>query len=619
MQIRTIVIKDSYGDVYTTSTTSDEQLECTLEELRDYYVTRARAGRGYSLETRDATWVEAASYMMADGHWKSPPWVGHQLWQRHFPVWDTQYVHVSVDDPTMIAFYPSKDHGEAGRKPVKMKPGKYLAKYFAANDKTGVIADGKYKGQIGIFTKKQVAYFAEWFANGEEPGPDDIEPTVQFATTADEIAEVYSSGPESCMDARHFSNPDHMPVRAYAAGDLAVAFMRNTSGQVIARALCWPDREVFGRVYPSEGVAAYAGHDGENSKAIQLYMRAQLKKMGWTDVAEDSTVFNGARIAMIPYSRATGSHTSPGPNVFAVPYLDSGYSLNLSDDETHFVMDRNGDIGSSQYGYAKVTLRVLCPHCETKKSPVDGYGDSVFFDVAVSVTETGEMETQKWCPDCRRRGVYHCDGYNMYMMRSVFPKQTDAYGNYSARYYAENDGYICGVTGGQRFGTIHPKIMFDGRPCAQQDVWQSAFYCKYDDTYYGWSDMSYKHPGFPAKYDSDETITAEQRLESDFTRRVQVFNRLTRRWDTPDGSMNPVLNDRLCTGWSQRMARYDLDQAERERQNALQRARRAARKAEREAANEVPLDTGMTDAELLEELGVPVVHPRAWFVTNGGR
>lgn len=76
---------------------------------------------------------------------------------------------------------------------------------------------------------------------------------VKFATTEDDIQQVYDLGPPSCMGnkPKDFWPTGIHPVRAYAGGDLALAWLpkRRDPSKPSQRAMCWPEKKIYSRVY----------------------------------------------------------------------------------------------------------------------------------------------------------------------------------------------------------------------------------------------------------------------------------------------------------------------------------------------------------------------------------
>jgi hypothetical protein len=155
----------------------------------------------------------------------------------------------------------------------------------------------------------------EYFGGGKEfrelVEKRDNPVVVEFARTPDDIEAVYTWGkptingrhfPTSCMSygPEHFESGIH-PVRVYGAGDLAVAFIHNsTKERIVARCLCWPERLRHGIIYGAD-----------------LPLRHMLEALGYTRGS-----MRGARLLKIPYDGG-----------FVMPYIDD---LSVSDDGGFF-------------------------------------------------------------------------------------------------------------------------------------------------------------------------------------------------------------------------------------------------------------------------------------------
>ncbi len=131
------------------------------------------------------------------------------------------------------------------------QPGKGETVFYVANMLDGLrgrltsIRAGRYlqKFHSGSLDARTIQ---EWAKAAIEAA---AESEVKFATTPDEIERVYLTGPNSCMShSAHSYTSDVHPVRVYGAGDLAVAYIEN-GGKPCARALCWPEKKLYSRVY----------------------------------------------------------------------------------------------------------------------------------------------------------------------------------------------------------------------------------------------------------------------------------------------------------------------------------------------------------------------------------
>ena len=178
----------------------------------------------------------------------------------------------------------------------------------------------------------QVAYCAAWHANGKRPRTD---AELEFTEDPDTIARVYEDGPASCMNTGR--DIDTHPTRIYGGGGLALAYMTSTSGGIVARALCWPKRGVFGRVYPT-------ANGNSALQALHDELHDRLKEKGWTSITEDNTVFDGALLRKIRHHRYS--------DTWLMPYLDNDYGVKRHRDENGkdwWMMDSDADQQCSQH------------------------------------------------------------------------------------------------------------------------------------------------------------------------------------------------------------------------------------------------------------------------------
>lgn len=135
--------------------------------------------------------------------------------------------------------------------------------------------------------------------------------TLHFARTRQEIKAIYSErgGPSSCMSHgvdSYASAPIH-PTEVYAAGDLAIVYttVDNTpEGRVSARALCFPERKVYGRVF-----------SGNADRFTSVLEYNGFRHINTAEGAEDKDNFNGARLLAL-------SNVPADQRRIVMPYLD---------------------------------------------------------------------------------------------------------------------------------------------------------------------------------------------------------------------------------------------------------------------------------------------------------
>jgi hypothetical protein len=220
---------------------------------------------------------EVKSKLPWQGH--LPPIEGHNAYLNgEFLVTYTRRVEVNADrlpahmrpDPTPLDATSGADHyvwvPVASTKRETIKPGRYLTTFYPH------------------LTPDEVTGWARKV---------DVVNEVQFATTADDMVRVYTAGPSSCMSYGASNFKGVHPVKAYAGGDLAVAYFADPTGKPTARALVWPEKKLYGRAY------------GDPER-----LQRALQKLGYT-----SGSLRGAKLAGVP--RGSG---------LALPYIDGdGY------------------------------------------------------------------------------------------------------------------------------------------------------------------------------------------------------------------------------------------------------------------------------------------------------
>jgi len=283
----------------------------------------------------DTAWIARESARFVDGTYKAVPWalekfVKHEL--MHFP-------HMSTVDDGMIAFTRSPADGAADRQ-TRMRPGRYLQEFYST-----------------VLTNEEINSWACRFFNGQG---------VHFATTEDEIEWVYANGPSSCMTTGVFQW-EH-PSRCYAAGDLAIAWLKaQTASHASARAICWPEKKVYGRVY------------GDERRLVEALQGLKFRF--------DPSAFSGARLLRKPIPAHL--HEVHSKWVIA-PYLDVIGRFNITD--THLVLNSKGqyvcEAGKSRIGW-------VCTTCQSEFST-----DPVL--IRHSDRLGHEMIKYVLCPNCRR-------------------------------------------------------------------------------------------------------------------------------------------------------------------------------------------------------------------------
>lgn len=264
-------------------------------------------------------WCERELYLQTTTR-RLPVWIAEAFWKTSTEIHIYQFVHVSTRDPALLAYTESFDKGERGIH-TKIKPGKYLSKYFG-----------------DALTEREIKFMAEWQLSGAKPVEPEDQRELKIAMTPEEIRHVYAEGPASCMDGRCF-NRDKLPAVVYGAGDLGVAYLEGTErarkGAVIARCLVWPEKKLACRIYPTESNWEYDGY-GQRVIASNsgTALKTLLKAAGYRFLAEGGASFNGARLLKIP-------HGTNG--YFVMPSFD--FSGRFRDEGEFFVLHPQGAWG----------------------------------------------------------------------------------------------------------------------------------------------------------------------------------------------------------------------------------------------------------------------------------
>jgi hypothetical protein len=262
-------------------------------------------------------------------------------------------------------------------------------------------------------------------------GPvSDPEDTKEVERIADAIEEAYtnyaasvSALEVSCMryDAENFGTRGIHPVRAYASPDLALAVIRDKRGKTTARAICWPKKKIYNRIYSDSSALDNA-----------------LKALGYSrDGYYGGSGFNGARMRRIERD-----------DYYIMPYLDGDHSVDVTEDWIVW----GGSDGECERtdGRLYVKGEASCDHCG------DGCGE----DDMVRVHMTSSRQTwEMWCQSCADNDAFYCNGYDVYFSNSVDYSEVNVQ-TYSDR-YLENNANWCEHHEEWTFDSVHRVIIND--------------------------------------------------------------------------------------------------------------------------------------------------------------
>lgn len=300
-----------------------------------------------------------------------------------------EWPHVSVSDPTKVAYTRSPEHGQADRQTVTSL-GKYLRMHFA-------MPDHEIRDLCAL-------------AGSEH---------IEITNDMERMLEVLAKGPHSCMRAGNADWPNGIhPYNVYAP-ELGWGMAYRTEGKgdvenVMARALVYEGKlngydevvKCFVRSYKKDLNGGYSHSD----EAVEAYLRENgYKKMDcWPD---------GALLKHIPCSGGV-----------IMPYIDGSTQSVTVHDCNCLAISEDGEIcGDNTSGYSGIEARVTCARC----------GNPCDEDDTNTVGEYGEDEV---CNDCLNEDytlVRGSDG-DRYYVRNCDAVETREGDNYHDAYLSEN-------------------------------------------------------------------------------------------------------------------------------------------------------------------------------------
>jgi hypothetical protein len=369
------------------------------------------AERGEKVQPRpladDGEWKRREALRFEDGTYQhvpfnDAPWfLGSEPWREHF-------LHVSTERPDMVAFTESPAKGAADRQ-TRLKVGVYLTRYFSE-----------------VLSPDEIRDIATAFTSERE------ENLLLFARTADEIERVYVKGPSSCMayEADEFSSPFH-PVRVYAAGDLAVAYIERDEA-ITGRVLVWPERKIYGRMY------------GDVTRLRKLLLAA-----GYQNDALD-----GARMLRVECGDG-----------FVAPYVDG--ALRARDTGHFLIIDEDGDVTCDRTDGVTEPMGEPCERCEERHDPSEMR--HVHF-----MNWRGHVSGGDWCESCRDERAFLCDATSEWWDYDNRVEMAD--GEEWSRSHFENHGFTCDATG-ENYPNSERVTMADGDEWCAEHFAANGFTC----------------------------------------------------------------------------------------------------------------------------------------------
>jgi hypothetical protein len=238
-------------------------------------------------------------------------------------------------------------------------------------------------------------------------------------------------------------------VRVYGAGDLAIAYLKDPDIQegILARAICWPEKRLFGRVYPEP-----AGTSGTGLKGIAL--QQALRKAGYERATRSirGKSLHGARLLKIPSDQYRDN--------YLMPYIDDAEGVD--DRGTYFTLH----VGTTPEHFTKSTTGFLLPIDDDEEEEPEAaftcdyceetfYGDDFHsYEVVVSYFSGNNRRFiwGDWCEHCMRENTFYCELTEQYYNKALFT-EVECIEGHRQHFSAEksnalqNNFYECAVTG----------------------------------------------------------------------------------------------------------------------------------------------------------------------------
>lgn len=422
----------------------------------------------------DDSWRIREAFRFDNGLYKPlPAIIANAEWFVHSDADKNHFAHRANSDPAKIAFTESPEKGMDDRQTV-IPINRYLARYFGDKLRSEEIA------------KISALYTTPEYNLIISEEREDF----RFAYSGQDVKSE-SSLYFSCMryTKEYFGTPCH-PAEAYAAGDLAIAYITSPddSAKVIARAVIWPDKMRFVRVYGTD-------------EKIRVALVDMLESRGF-ERADD---WRGARLSVVEFGGR-----------IVVPYIDGDVtSLEHDEDEDFMTVSRHGNIdGSTTRGWTEsATSRHICECCGNREHEdnMRHVGGEIWCDSCVDSNATFCEYEEEYFPDSEsflqvntRRGVqtwrarnverhaFYCDRTEEYYSDHDFTQIEVETGNNRIETWCEEESedlfFTCEKTGKNYSCEAFQSVTIETEEGAQ--VWEEAqahgrvVYCKYSGKAY---------------------------------------------------------------------------------------------------------------------------------------
>ncbi len=458
-------------------------------------------------------WVKRERAKMAT---RQPPvWHTESFWEDYAYIHQRHFVHTSPNDSRLLAYTQSPEKGERDIQ-TPIKPGRYLKQYFG-----------------DVLSEKKIAFLASWQISGTRPEDASGQNSLLFATTPDEIADIYIRGPYSCMSGDHLGGIKTHPTRAYAYGDLAIAYLNKEDAKTghvrpAARCLVWPAKKVAGRVYPTEGHWQRDGFQTQaESRAMFNLMTNLLKKDGYQFCGEGGS-FDGARICKISH------HTQP--KHWAVPYMDNNLCLQKGDKD-YFIIGPSHVRAGNTGGWLESSAFVF-GHCSCCNKPVEEARDGKY----AYAEWYGNRATDQYfyCNACAKVKTYLCEESGVHFVARRMPS-VDLNGRTVAKGWRDANCFLSSFSGKWYVGRAAGRVlMSDGGSWTNQEFEENGFTCKITGEKLP---ISQRHPENPEIKAGLDIPAAQTQLAALTTWQKAALYNMLRNGGQNDGSRAKSVHD----------------------------------------------------------------------------
>lgn len=371
------------------------------------------------------------------------------------------FVHTSKADPTKVAYAKDwralwslvdptvEDKTDATNKFVVTTPGKYLKKFYG-----------------DVLTEVQIRDMAAACVAEALP------PMLHVATTEADIIKAIAEGPtESCMangyhhdDNRKeygwFNSPVH-PAAIYASGEIEVLYIKNSDGEITARAIANASTKKVARIY-GDGVKMQKAMSANGyEQQIRALVGCRVRKI----------LFNDDRKIVMAYVDA--GIGSGGGSLYARDEGEAGFLRLTTDDHGDNIY--NTYDGYNNRGYSPVSeyrSGYVCDCCNDEMSDDDAH---TVFD-----RNGYEVMVCEICQEEYYRFAYGRHGNKEWHHRDRCVLVND---NYYVRQYASDNGIgqaTCGPSDGEWFDEDNLVYVDEGRAFVEDCVRLDVEYNGYD-------------------------------------------------------------------------------------------------------------------------------------------